>query len=741
MSQEALRAILGVDIQRSSLHDTSDFFDSQGGNEDEISLDTEDEISPQTSSIGRDGRITNRRQCKNRCTGIHVHQPNRKQEDAREAIESRLGRQELLGLFVNDLIRQDLSPEEILFNNSQVLTQITPGSADQEEQHFVVVPESVEVNLGEDVVLRCVVRNQQGKVQWTKDGFALGEFTSERFEREVPGYPRYSYLGDPAKGEHHLVINGTTLEDDGEYQCQVGPTGTTSALWAAAITLPVWNPLTNVDYESISLASGSSSIIVKGDREETVEGFRGRPSSSNASSRTVGQPLLSAWYRNGVLFDQELHMERLETSPNGRSWSVVSHLFMTPEAEDDGQQFSCRAMHPSLTNSPTPLVASIALSVLLGYFPGGILRAGDTSSTLACQSPGGNPTPELTWYKNGQLLKPQNFTSETNEGKHEDGKLSLVIKVRPEDDKAVYECQAVNEMAEEPVSANVTFTVHYSPKRVTVKGPSVVAAGQTFTLTCITSSANPSASIHWLVDGVEVATVSSLVSEGEGGGWVTSSDLNYSLERSVSLAEISVECRAYNSVRDAVVKETRVISVIKPPGVPACSGGGGGRGGRGASWWSSVAAQEAIHIRASRGIYKGHEKLLTEVTVDGRVTIARAVTEVTPSDNGAKISCQVSNPATDAPLVATTPIELFFPPWEVKAGVSPTNVSAGQVAKLICESSSSLPASTITWRSGSVTNHGATSMHRSGLYGGQVTRSELEVRALIEDNQKTHIHM
>ncbi|XP_064104302.1 sialic acid-binding Ig-like lectin 12 [Macrobrachium nipponense] len=30
-------------------------------------------------------------------------------------------------------------------------------------------------------------------------------------------------------------------------------------------------------------------------------------------------------------------------------------------------------------------------------------------------------------------------------------------------------------------------------------------------------------------------------------------------------------------------------------------------------------------------------------------------------------------------------------------------------------------------------------MRRSGLYGGQVTRSELEVRALIEDNQRTYI--
>ena len=29
---------------------------------------------------------------------------------------------------------------------------------------------------GEDVFLECTVEHQQGKAQWTKDGFALGEY-------------------------------------------------------------------------------------------------------------------------------------------------------------------------------------------------------------------------------------------------------------------------------------------------------------------------------------------------------------------------------------------------------------------------------------------------------------------------------------------------------------------------------------------------------------------------------------
>ncbi|KAA0189961.1 hypothetical protein HAZT_HAZT002975 [Hyalella azteca] len=81
---------------------------------------------------------------------------------------------------------------------------------------------------GSSVTLRCAVDYQQGRAQWTKDGFALG------FERGVPGYPRYRYTGDSSIGEHYLVITGVTLQDDGEYQCQVGPTAVAAPIWASA---------------------------------------------------------------------------------------------------------------------------------------------------------------------------------------------------------------------------------------------------------------------------------------------------------------------------------------------------------------------------------------------------------------------------------------------------------------------------------------------------------------------------
>lgn len=52
-----------------------------------------------------------------------------------------------------------------------------PAGVTAEEQMFLVTPKSVQVKAGDDVFFRCVVRNQQGNAQWTKDGFALGKWS------------------------------------------------------------------------------------------------------------------------------------------------------------------------------------------------------------------------------------------------------------------------------------------------------------------------------------------------------------------------------------------------------------------------------------------------------------------------------------------------------------------------------------------------------------------------------------
>jgi hypothetical protein len=60
-------------------------------------------------------------------------------------------------------------------------------------QEFVEEPESHQVKRGSVQILRCVVRNHVGAVQWTRDGFALGS------DRNLPGYPRYTMIGGQTK--------------------------------------------------------------------------------------------------------------------------------------------------------------------------------------------------------------------------------------------------------------------------------------------------------------------------------------------------------------------------------------------------------------------------------------------------------------------------------------------------------------------------------------------------------------
>ncbi|KAL1433366.1 hypothetical protein MTO96_012661 [Rhipicephalus appendiculatus] len=44
-----------------------------------------------------------------------------------------------------------------------------------QQQSFRIRPQPVEVIEGKTVELRCEVSNQAGAVQWSKDGFVLGE--------------------------------------------------------------------------------------------------------------------------------------------------------------------------------------------------------------------------------------------------------------------------------------------------------------------------------------------------------------------------------------------------------------------------------------------------------------------------------------------------------------------------------------------------------------------------------------
>ncbi|MPC23789.1 Nephrin [Portunus trituberculatus] len=271
-------------------------------------------------------------------------------------------------------------------------------------QRFLVSPESQVVREGDSVVLRCIIANQRGKVQWTKDGFALG------FHREVPGYPRYSYTGDASRGQHHLTISSVSLSDAGEYQCQVGPTLSNPPIWAAANLTVVSQvpricpytgglPTTCAGGITIMTASDAhnspsikktvcthlfgaffvhkvnagaevvppSGISLVGQSDgSVVEVVAGASLTLRCRVPDARPPPRILWY----LDERQLPADQVDSqvvrSVMPHRWSVRSRLTLQPRMQDDGGRVICRVLHPGLAGGGA-LATSITLSVLRKY--------------------------------------------------------------------------------------------------------------------------------------------------------------------------------------------------------------------------------------------------------------------------------------------------------------------------------------------------------------------------------------
>lgn len=76
---------------------------------------------------------------------------------------------------------------------------MSPGT--QAQQAFRSEPRNLTVRMGATAVLRCEVLRASGTVQWVKDGLLLGP------ERSLPGFPRYSMIGNPERGKQGYSQN------------------------------------------------------------------------------------------------------------------------------------------------------------------------------------------------------------------------------------------------------------------------------------------------------------------------------------------------------------------------------------------------------------------------------------------------------------------------------------------------------------------------------------------------------
>uniref|UniRef100_A0A8C5QY42 Ig-like domain-containing protein n=1 Tax=Leptobrachium leishanense TaxID=445787 RepID=A0A8C5QY42_9ANUR len=243
--------------------------------------------------------------------------------------------------------------------------------------HFSQQPSDQVIVSGKSVTLPCVVVGYRGVVQWTMDGLALGA------ERDLPGWSRYSIVGDRTLGEHNLHIEAVELGDDAIYECQATQAALRSQRAHLSVMMPpgepmipgapILNVLLNVAYNLTCLA----------------------PVAKPAAEIT--------WYREGKLLDWALYTKQLLS--DGKSEGAASTLQITPSLQDTGSSYTCRVKNAAL---PEGRERAVTLSVqyppkvTLSVEPPTISEGGTVTFICSAES-----NPEVTsyrWAKGGIIL-------------------------------------------------------------------------------------------------------------------------------------------------------------------------------------------------------------------------------------------------------------------------------------------------------------------------------------------------
>ncbi|CAL1531983.1 unnamed protein product [Lymnaea stagnalis] len=545
-------------------------------------------------------------------------------------------------------------------------------------QHFQEEPRDSNVIRGQTAVLKCVIGDRKGAVQWTKDGFSLG------FNRTIPGLDRYS-ITSSHENEFNLMIVNASLDDDAVYECQVLPKDGDSRLQARAtltVLVPCEAPMI-LDY-----MNGSTVEVPYTQKtlELSCEARDGRPAAS------------IEWFRNGVKMTDKIRY-RIESRANDKRETARSTLTisLTNYQAENGAIYKCQARNSAVFGPP--LTTSVVLSILfppspplISGYDNRIINVNETL-VLTCSSEGGNPLGSVTWYRNNQVLQHNHSTfgiKSTN---------VYTFRVSSSDNNAVYQCRVSNHVLQEPLVAEYLLKVQFPPTSVKITGADEpVKAGDTITLTCESSNSNPQATIIWYAKSSEVPRndVTETYIDSPEGGKITRSRISVTVNNKDH--ETVYTCRASNAAFGQTVTDTKTLSVLYPPNEPEISGYEGGTPIKAGDLQRMTCISVGGNPPADLKWFKG-DKLIRESDYKSRINIASSeiAINVKADDNKATYTCRAGNRATLTDLEVSVTLKVNFPPSQVEISVNPSQPQAGQPLNLTCISSSSNPPAEIVW--------------------------------------------
>ncbi|XP_045901253.1 nephrin [Micropterus dolomieu] len=571
----------------------------------------------------------------------------------------------------------------------------------QAQQAFRSEPRNVTVPMGATAVLRCEVLRASGTVQWVKDGLLLGH------HRSLPGFPRYSMIGNPKRGQHHLKIEAAQLEDDAPYECQAGRSESSQAI----ISITAWvNVLIPPSKAHLELDMATPWVAGK-TYTVTCIATDSKPSAEI------------------TLYKDEVELTGGESFTMSGSTDKLlnthAQVTVTALSSDNGRQLACYAKHPALLR---PVETTMTMSVYFPPQPPVILgleweeiKAG-TMIRLVCVSHGGNPLANLHWTKNGEVLS----TIWQEDIVMQKSSSILNLKITPADNQAVLCCESINLVSLSPLSLSRKITVLFEPAEVTLLGSFKATEGQDLNLTCYASSSNPPVQIRWWLGYKELNSFVVTMEEGDNGGMTTMSNITHRVSREED--GLKLTCEAFNRGTHFSKTQISKLTVYYPPqkvwldsppqDVPLRSGttvrlicfSTGGNPTGTLTWFKNGKAVTDALMQTSfdRGVAR------------------ELVLVLTASDNMATYSCDSTNKAKKA-ISADTKLMVHFPAVSIKITTKQEELRRGQMLTLECQVGSSNPKASIFWRLGALRFQGVEQSPTKAKFGGVSVHSSLSL--------------
>nr|XP_046161747.1 kin of IRRE-like protein 3 [Oncorhynchus gorbuscha] len=323
---------------------------------------------------------------------------------------------------------------------------------------FTQQPTDLVVVAGQPVTLPCSIPGYHGMVLWLRDGMALG------VNRDLSGYPRYDIVGDHSKGEYHLLIQRTEMQDDAFFECQAIQAAIRTRPARLTVLVPPDDPVI-VGAPVVSLRAGDPLNL-------TCHADNAKPAAS------------IIWIRNGQVLNGAMFSKTLLRDE--RRESTVSSLYLSASNIETGQRITCRASNKALPNGKDAIV-TIDIQHLplvnLSVEPQPILEGNLVK--FHCSAKANPPVIHYRWAKGGSVIRQ--VSGDTYEVIVDHSFFTEPVS-----------CEVTNALGSTNISRNVD--VYYGPRMAAEPQSLQVDQGSDAIFNCAWTG-NPSLTIVWMKRG------------------------------------------------------------------------------------------------------------------------------------------------------------------------------------------------------------------------------------------------